>query len=76
MLTSVQAKLDDDVEALIREIKERYAPGKACNDPKHGTVTCFIHAPTNQHFDISFHPCVLQWAAKIVSPNLWLDSRY
>lgn len=72
MLMIPQAKLDDDVEAVVRDIQDRYAPGKVCKDPKHGAVACFIHVPSNQHFDVSFRPRALQWAGKIVGIFFWL----
>ncbi|KAE9401203.1 hypothetical protein BT96DRAFT_938056 [Gymnopus androsaceus JB14] len=60
-----QAKLDDNLESIVSEIKARYAPGKACNDPKHASLCCFVHVVTSQHFDVGYRARALQWAGKI-----------
>ncbi|KAE9402137.1 hypothetical protein BT96DRAFT_991481 [Gymnopus androsaceus JB14] len=62
---SATAKLDDNLESIVSEIKARYAPGKACNDPKHASLCCFVHVVTSQHFDVGYRARALQWAGKI-----------
>ncbi|KAJ3826960.1 hypothetical protein F5880DRAFT_1609740 [Lentinula raphanica] len=62
-----KAKLDDDIEAIIAEIQERYSPGKACQEPAHALISCFVHRSTGQHFDVGFRARAIFWAGKIRS---------
>ena len=59
-----QAKLDDEVEIIVQEIKDKYKIG-SCKD--HPSVHCFNHTVTKTHFDVGYRPRALQWAAKIVN---------
>ncbi|KAJ3718789.1 hypothetical protein C8R42DRAFT_723311 [Lentinula raphanica] len=60
-----KAKLDNDIEAIIAEIQERYSPGKACHEPAHALISCFIHRSTGQYFDVGFRARAILWAGKI-----------
>ncbi|KAK7446731.1 hypothetical protein VKT23_014427 [Stygiomarasmius scandens] len=62
-----KAKLDDNIEDLVRDIETRYGPGndKPCKAPEHSSIPCFIHPKTGLHFDVGFRPRALQWAGKI-----------
>ncbi|THU80597.1 hypothetical protein K435DRAFT_809765 [Dendrothele bispora CBS 962.96] len=62
-----KAKLDDNIEDLVRDIETRYGPSdnKPCKAPEHSSIPCFIHPKTGLHFDVGFRPQALQWAGKI-----------
>ncbi|KAJ3720300.1 hypothetical protein C8R42DRAFT_722024 [Lentinula raphanica] len=64
-----KAKLDDDIEAIIAEIQERYSSGKACQEPAHALISCFVHRSTGQHFDVGFRARAIFWARKIRSEH-------
>ncbi|KAJ3774019.1 hypothetical protein FB446DRAFT_771365 [Lentinula raphanica] len=63
--TAKKPKLDDAIEDLVAQIQERYGPGKACQEPSHASLCCFVHHSTKQHFDVGFRPRALFWAGKI-----------